>query len=44
MRPHCDGMLLNLSANIRLEWMLMAVANTLAYYVMATNMFVKKVF
>jgi hypothetical protein len=41
MRPHSDGMLLNLPATIRLEWMLIAVANTLAYYVIATIMFVK---
>ncbi len=40
MRPHSDGMLLNLPA-VRLGWMLIAVANTIAYYVMATIMFIK---
>jgi hypothetical protein len=41
MRPHSDGLLLNLPITIRLGWMIIAVLNTLAYYVIATIIFVK---
>jgi hypothetical protein len=38
---HSNGRLLALPANIRLRWKLMAVANTLAYYITATITAVK---
>jgi hypothetical protein len=38
---HCNGRLIVLPANIRLGWKLMEVANTQAYYDMATITAVK---